>query len=68
MVLKEKNNLPFSFIARSLDRKDLKGFQLADKLVNLTMYSGKKAKAFKIVSFFMFGQQICDRTIYNYLH
>lgn len=50
MVLKEKNNLPFSFIARSLDRKDLKGFQLADKLVNLTMYSGKKAKAFKIVT------------------
>ena len=50
MVLKEKNNLPFSFIARSLDRKDLKGFRLADKLVNLTMYSGKKAKAFKIVT------------------
>ncbi len=52
MVLKEKNNLPFSFIARSLgtDESGLKGFQLADKLVNLTMYGGKKAKAFKIVT------------------
>ena len=50
MVLKDKNNLPFSFIGQSLGYKYIKGFKLADKLVNLIMYGGKKQKAFKIVT------------------
>ena len=50
MVLKERNNLPFSLIARSLNQDNIDDFKLADKLVNLTMYSGKKEKAFKIVT------------------
>ena len=50
MVLKERNNLPFSLIARSLNQDNIDYFKLADKLVNLTMYSGKKQKAFKIVT------------------
>ncbi len=50
MVLKERNNLPFSLIARSLNKDNIDDFKLADKLVNLTMYSGKKHKAFKIVT------------------
>ena len=50
MGLKDRNNLPFTLIARSLNLDNLDDFKLADKLVNLTMYSGKKQKAFKIVT------------------